>query len=571
MPRIHSTPNIERIAILDNERYDQYHESPTGKMMTLYYANWTIYGRNFPPSKLPIDYIPEIAYAFFDVSSKGDITSLDAYADFEKRFTTPEEGVKPLDNWSTEEDFYGCFGQFLKLKRQGKKFNLLLSLGGWSKSKYFSSAVLEENRSNFVSNLINIFEKYPIFCGVSLDWEYITDDGQNYGNAGNEARPEDADNFRLFVQLLRSRLDREGKSQYKITVPCSANPEMAKKMKLQQLHPYIDVFDLMHYDFSDGNWGETTTAHHTNMRKSTYSRFSVEESTEAYLAEGVPPNKIMVGVAFYSRGFSNSSGPGTSASGGSADMSWEKGVVDYKDLPKPGATEYWDSECMAPFSFDPSRKIYNSYDNVNSVYEKCKYVWDKKLKGCLVWEASGDLSQDNPRCLTKALYKYLIENDPRTLPPPVLPPLFSNQSPPVPSVPVTPPKPDTPNAPVSPDLDGNLWGINKNYIKNQIVEYKNKIYICIQPHTSNSNWAPDTTQDILWKLKGAVPEPPKEEPPKEEPPKEEPPKEEPPKEEPPKEEPPKEEPPKEEPQEKKIKNVKFVIDVNISDIKITYE
>lgn len=534
MTRIHSIPKslehdfVKNINILDNlinqnvevlqnsGEYDQTYQPKSGKIFTLYYANWTIYGRNFSPSKLPVDYIPEIAYAFFDVKANGDVNSLDSYADYDKRFTNKEEGVEPLDNWNKEEEFYGCFGQFLKLKKQGKKFNLLLSLGGWSKSKYFSSAVLPENRINFIDNILKIFNKYPVFCGVSLDWEYVSNDGINYGEVGNESRPEDADNFRIFIQLLRTRLNGDKKENYKITVPCSANPVMAKKMKINELHPYVSAFDIMHYDFSDGSWGETVTAHHTNLKPADYCPFSMEESIEAYLKEGVPANKIMAGVAFYSRGFSNTEGPGEPASGGSLDKSWEKGIVDYKDLPLPGSEEYWDENCLGPFSYDSKRKVYNSYDNVNSVYEKCKYVWEKGLKGCIIWEASGDVEIDNPRSLIKSLNQYLVVQDPRTVKQPNLPKKFIKRSQETPNN-TNQPSIELPNdenedensknieedLQHGKDIDTSMWQSNINYKKGQSVFYKSKLYICIQSHTSNSGWNPESTVDVLWGIQNA--------------------------------------------------------------------
>lgn len=515
MPRISSIPQKTDLSLLADEKYDQYYETPSGKKFTLYFTNWGIYGRAFPPSKLAIDYIPELSYAFFDVKPNGDIASVDTWADFEKRFVSSPEGVEPLDNWNTNEAVYGCFGQFLKLKKQGKKFNLTLSLGGWTLSKYFSSAVLPENRINFINNIMNFLNKYPIFCGISLDWEYITSDGVNYGNGGNEVRLEDADNFRIFVQLLRQRLNSDNKSHYEIAVCCSARPEMAENMKAKELAPYISMFHIMTYDSADGSWGETTTAHHTNLKKTSYAKYSVEDAVDAYIKEGVPSTKIMIGVAFYSRGFSNTDGPGKPASGGSPDQSWEKGIVDYKDLPKPGAVEYWDPQALAPFSYDSARKVYNSYDNVNSVYEKCKYVWEKNLKGCLIWEASGDHPFNNSRSLTKALYDYLIKGDPRTMPAPALPPLFNQSTPnptptptptpnPIPPTPSPTPTP-TPTPIPLPPVGVRPWADNTSYNIGDLVTSAGKVYSCLQAHRSNIGWKPELTTDILWKISNLPP------------------------------------------------------------------
>jgi hypothetical protein len=61
----------------------------------------------------------------------------------------------------------------------------------------------------------------------------------------------------------------------------------------------------------------------------------------------------MIGGAFYSRGFGNTTGPGMAASGPSSDKTWEAGSVDYNKLPLPGATEFNDPESKAAFSALP--------------------------------------------------------------------------------------------------------------------------------------------------------------------------------------------------------------------------
>lgn len=243
------------------EKYDDYHLPESGKKFIVYHTNWANYGRNFQVKDLPIDYIPEIAYAFFNVGEKGNIFSGDTWADFDKRYVDPATGIEPLDDWSNTGLVYGNLGQFLKLKMAGKKFNLTLSLGGWSWSKWFSSAVLPENRENFAKNIIGFFDKYPIFCGVSLDWEYCTNDGVNYGNGGNLSHREDSQNFAEFCKLLRTKLNESGKEHYKISCCCSANPKVAKLLEAGKLQEFVDEFHIMTYDFmgfDGGNYYRTS-------------------------------------------------------------------------------------------------------------------------------------------------------------------------------------------------------------------------------------------------------------------------------------------------------------------------
>ena len=376
-----------------------------------YYTQWGVYGRDYHVADIPIDKTPSIAYAFYDVKKNSSgfwvPASTDSWADTDKRYTT--DGVAPLDNWNENDGFYGSFGQFKKLKDAGKKFNLQLSIGGWTLSKNFSKAFEgEAQRQAFCNEVIAIFKKYGIFNGVNIDWEYISPVGQNYGNAGNSVGPNDPANFSAFLKLMREKFDQNGMKGHKISGALTGSPEKSKILPIPEMIKYMDEFHVMTYDYNSSAWGPTSAGHHTNLKKTSYTPFSVEESVEAYLSRGVPSEKIYIGVAFYSRGFANTDGIGKPSNGAVPDMSWEKGVVDYKDLPKPGAKELWDDAAKASYSYDASKKILNSYDTPASVVEKCNYVKSKNLGGVIVWEMSGDVRDvNNSRSLIKALHENL--------------------------------------------------------------------------------------------------------------------------------------------------------------------
>lgn len=63
-----------------------------------------------------------------------------------------------------------------------------------------------------------------------------------------------------------------------------------------------------------------------------------------------------------------------------SDKSWENGVCDYKTLPRPGSTEYLDDIAKATYSYDPDKRILNSYDSVQSVVEKSKFILGYELE-----------------------------------------------------------------------------------------------------------------------------------------------------------------------------------------------
>src|SRR5271156_5357985 len=90
--------------------------------------------------------------------------------------------------------------------------------------------------------------------------------------------------------------------------------------------------------FADGSW-TNVTGHQSNLMPSPYSPYSVSGAVQAYIQKGVLASRIFIGVPFYSRGFSGTTGLGSTATGPSPDMSWQPGVADYKALPEPGAVE----------------------------------------------------------------------------------------------------------------------------------------------------------------------------------------------------------------------------------------
>lgn len=97
-----------------------------------------------------------------------------------------------------------------------------------------------------------------------------------------------------------------------------------------------------------------------------------------------------MGMPIYGRSFESTPLPVGSAFSGVGSGSWEDGVWDYKALPKAGATEYFDQETGASYSYDPVAQELISYDTVTAVLGKTSYIMQKGLLGTMFWEASAD-------------------------------------------------------------------------------------------------------------------------------------------------------------------------------------
>jgi chitinase len=150
------------------------------------------------------------------------------------------------------------------------------------------------------------------------------------------------------------------------------------------------------YDYS-GSWNNVTghasnlAPSNSNPKSTPFNTYSVVKN---YLAAGVPSTKLNLGMPLYGRAFTNTDGLGKPYKGIGAGT-WEAGVYDFKDLPLPGAREYYDDEALATYSYDNSTGMLVSYDTVRMALTKVDYIKQNKLGGAMWWEVSGDRNDSN--------------------------------------------------------------------------------------------------------------------------------------------------------------------------------
>ena len=122
---------------------------------------------------------------------------------------------------------------------------------------------------------------------------------------------------------------------------------------------------------------------------------------DAYLSQhGVARSKVTMGMPLYGRAFVGTLGPGREFTNGVGDGSWERGVWDYKDLPRPGADECFDEVVVASYCFDGDAAAGRagtlvSYDSLVVARRKARFVVDQRLGGAMWWETSGDRTLGN--------------------------------------------------------------------------------------------------------------------------------------------------------------------------------
>ncbi|KAL2163919.1 hypothetical protein VTH06DRAFT_3131 [Thermothelomyces fergusii] len=357
-----------------NETSIQTRQS-SGYKNIVYFTNWGIYGRNYQPDQLPASKLSHVLYAFANLRSNGEVFLSDTYADLEKHY--------PGDSWNdVGTNVYGCVKQLFLLKKANRHLKTLLSIGGWTYSPTFPSAAsTAEGRALFASSAVRLLADLG-FDGIDIDWEY-------------PANQQEAANFVALLKAVRSALDQYA-AQYApgyhflLTIASPAGPSNYGHLPLGEIAGVIDFFNFMGYDYA-GSWS-TAAGHQANLYPTSDANktpFSTDRALSDYVAAGVKPSQIVLGMPIYGRSFQNTDGIGKPFSG-VGEGSWEGGVWDYKALPKSGATVYLDSEAGATYSYNPSTRELISFDTADMVRTKVSYVKQKGYAGSMFWEASAD-------------------------------------------------------------------------------------------------------------------------------------------------------------------------------------
>lgn len=253
------------------------------KELIVYHTNWSTYDRNYQVFDLPTEWISTINYAFFNLQKNecGYFVPVlsDKWADIEKPLPPPCPSSAP---------YQGNLGQFYYLlNEKGQNFRLGMSIGGWTFSKYFSTAVAtKECRLAFIDGIMQILNQFSIFKNVDLDWEHISPNGEVYGHPENVVSEEDGPNFGIFLKELRLALNLNGFSHVTITACATGATSMMSGLPFKSMAIYLDGINIMTYDFASSSYGPVKAGHHTNLFSTPYAPQSVHAAVQAYISKG---------------------------------------------------------------------------------------------------------------------------------------------------------------------------------------------------------------------------------------------------------------------------------------------
>lgn len=280
------------------------------------------------------------------------------------------------------------------LRKVNPQLKVLVSVGGWGGDHFSEAALTDASRARFADSAIAMVHAHDL-DGVDIDWEYPTLPGP-----GISHRPQDRENFSLMLETLRARLDALGQEQggrhYLLTI-AAAEGVAAQGLEIARITGSLDWINLMAYDF----YGSltSTTGHHTGLHRSRTAEAdgrATDTAVEEFLAAGVPPRKLNVGVAFYGRGFADvqpdNQGLNQPFKRDGGFLSWRQIKADH--LGQPGFIRHWDEQAQAPWLWNADSRHFISYDDPQSLRAKAAFVRAKGLGGIMYWEHRQDADEE---------------------------------------------------------------------------------------------------------------------------------------------------------------------------------
>ncbi|MBW6409872.1 glycoside hydrolase family 18 protein [Clostridium weizhouense] len=399
------------------------------KRNVMYYGDWSIWGgqQNFYPKDIPAKQLTHLNFAFLDFNEDGSLKFTDGEAALGAPVGMPEV------QWNSPNS--GLINAFQELRAENPNLKIGISIGGWSKSGDFSKVAANTSaRRKFVKNIMK-FLKYTNMDFVDIDWEYpgfvrepdYVDNKRDEGTRNSTT--QDKENYVILLKDLKNALNEQGEKigkNYELSVALPAPKEkLDLGIDINEVFKTVDFANIMTYDMR-GAWDDTSghqTGLYTNPNDPTKgSGLSIDESVNYLLSKGAKSDKIVVGAAYYTRGWEKvSNGPdsknpglygtaelvskdadGTKTRGAkneaplkTGDGGRRGGVWAYRSLSKlkseyPEMKEYWDDVAKAPYLYDENSGAFFTYDNSKSIAEKVKYVKENNLGGMIAWMASQD-------------------------------------------------------------------------------------------------------------------------------------------------------------------------------------
>ncbi|RDY24656.1 peroxiredoxin [Romboutsia maritimum] len=258
--------------------------------------------------------------------------------------------------------------QLINLKSLKPDLQVIAAIGGWGVDGFSDAALTPTSRYNFARQANQLIKDYNL-DGIDIDWEY-----PGSSAAGIKSRPVDRENFTLLLTAIRDVI---GNNKWLSVAGTGDNAYINSSAEINKIAPIINYFNLMSYDFTAGETGDSGKKHHSNLFDSSLSLpgYSVNSMVRNLENAGMPSEKILLGVPFYGR------------LGATIIKSYDELRKDF--INKNGYEFKFDKDAKVPYLVK-NGDFAMSYDNELSIFIKSQYVLENCLGGIFSWTSTYD-------------------------------------------------------------------------------------------------------------------------------------------------------------------------------------
>lgn len=267
----------------------------------------------------------------------------------------------------------------LSLKNSKPSLKVIAAIGGWGAEGFSDAASTPRSRYDFARNVNELINDYGL-DGIDLDWEY-----PGSSAAGIKSSPQDRENFTLLITAIRDVI---GDDAWLSVAGTGDSGYTTRSAEIDKIAPLITYFNLMSYDFTAGETGERGRRHQANLFDSDLSLpgYSVDAMVRNLINNGMPSEKILLGVPFYGR------------LGATTTASYDELRRNY--INKNGYDYRFDDTAKVPYLVKDGQ-FAMSFDNDLSIYIKAQYVLNNCLGGIFSWTSTFDQAN----ILARAMYE----------------------------------------------------------------------------------------------------------------------------------------------------------------------
>lgn len=407
------------------------------KKVVGYFPNYAIDSeahQYFDVADLQWDVLTHVQYAFGVVNKDtykleaGDIKN-DIENKFEDREFIHNGQVIEMDD---SLGYYGQFNIMHTLKKMYPDVTVLISTGGWGASEGLWYATQNESTMRtFSKSAVEFIRKYG-FDGIDIDFEFPSETplSGNYTDFTESIRAGISDRYVQFIKILSEDLaeaSREDGKYYWLTSAVSASSWVLGGQTNSDFLDYLDFVSIMSYDYHGGwnNYVENQANLYPDPDDGETANMVVKtlgfEWSYRFYRGKVQSEKILMGVPYYTRGWTNVSG-GTNGLHGTSGTPLTNATDNlnlWYDLDKNGAEtpaganplwhvmnvmknnsnykRYWDDVGKVPFVWNDVNRTFLTFEDTQSVQERIDYVNNNNLGGVLIWVMHGDYDYDETK------------------------------------------------------------------------------------------------------------------------------------------------------------------------------